>query len=175
MTDDNFQNLPLNESFERVARVAEERAAFNEQMTDQTEAMNNLIAQDADLIDINNKDSAVLLPCPFCGGVQIEAFHHIDRGWGASWHVECVAEECGNSTCHHDTEATAITAWNTRQRIQSDALLDAEGVKLYWYRQGKDDGVEQERAKIVAWLREQDGHGYDAMRAECIEAGEQSK
>lgn len=68
----------------------------------------------------NDKDSAVLLPCPFCGGVQIEAFHHIDRGWGASWHVECVAEECGNSTCHHDTEAAAITAWNTRQPTQSD-------------------------------------------------------
>jgi hypothetical protein len=30
--DNNFQNLPLNESFERVAKVAEERAAFNEQM-----------------------------------------------------------------------------------------------------------------------------------------------
>lgn len=29
-----------------------------------------------------------------------------------------------------------------------------------------------ERAKIVAWLREQDGHGYDDMRANCIEAGE---
>ena len=62
----------------------------------------------------------VLKPCPFCGGVQIEAFHHIDRGWGASWHVECVAEECGNSTCHHDTEATAIAAWNTRQPTHSD-------------------------------------------------------
>jgi hypothetical protein len=32
MTDDNFQNLSLNESFERVAKVAEERAAFNRQM-----------------------------------------------------------------------------------------------------------------------------------------------
>jgi hypothetical protein len=95
-------------------------------MTDRTEAMDNLIAQDADLIDTNDKDSAVLLPCPFCGGVQIEAFHHIDRGWGASWHVECVAEECGNSTCHHDTEATAIAAWNKRQPTQSDALhMDA--------------------------------------------------
>ena len=89
-------------------------------MTDKTEAMDNLIAQDADLIDTNDKDSAVLLPCPFCGGVQIEAFHYIDRGWGASWHVECVAEECGNSTCHHDTEATAIAAWNKRQPTQSD-------------------------------------------------------
>jgi hypothetical protein len=33
----------------------------------------------------------------------------------------------------------------------------------------------EERAKIVAWLREQDGHGYDAMRADCIEAGEHLK
>ncbi len=31
-TADNFQNLPLNESFERVAKVAKERDAFNEQM-----------------------------------------------------------------------------------------------------------------------------------------------
>ena len=32
MTDDNFQNLALNESFERVAKVAKERQEFNEQM-----------------------------------------------------------------------------------------------------------------------------------------------
>jgi thermostable 8-oxoguanine DNA glycosylase len=36
-----------------------------------------------------------------------------------------------------------------------------------------------ERAKvereIVEWLREQDGHGYDHMRADCIEAGEHLK
>lgn len=147
-------------------------------MTDKTEAMDNLIAQDADLIDVQ----PVLKPCPFCGGVQIEAFHHIDRGWGASWHVECVAEECGNSTCHHDTEATAIAAWNKRQPTQSDALLDAEGVKLYWYRQGKDDGVEHERAKIVAWLaREEEDYpsgkysGFAAIIREEIEAGEHLK
>ena len=30
----------------------------------------------------------------------------------------------------------------------------------------------EERGKIVRWLREQDGHGYDDMRANCIEAGE---
>lgn len=116
----------------------------------------------------------LLLPCPFCGGLQIEAFHHIDRGWGASWHVECVAEECGNSTCHHDTVAAAIAAWNNRQPTQSDAPLDAEGVKLYWYRQGKDDGVEHERAKIVAWLR---GMGLRNINyiADAIEVGEHLK
>lgn len=31
-TSDNFHKLALNESFERVAKVAKERAAFNEQM-----------------------------------------------------------------------------------------------------------------------------------------------
>lgn len=29
-----------------------------------------------------------------------------------------------------------------------------------------------ERAKIVAWLRDQDGYGFDDMRANLIEAGE---
>ena len=48
MTDDNFHKLALSESFERVAKVAEEREAFNE-------AMDNLIAQDADLIDVASK------------------------------------------------------------------------------------------------------------------------
>lgn len=32
MTDENSQKLALSESFERVAKVAEERAAFNEQI-----------------------------------------------------------------------------------------------------------------------------------------------
>ncbi len=32
MTDNNSHKLALNESFERVAKVAEERAAFNKQM-----------------------------------------------------------------------------------------------------------------------------------------------
>ena len=33
MNDNNSQKLALSESFERVVKVAEERAAFNEQMT----------------------------------------------------------------------------------------------------------------------------------------------
>jgi Lar family restriction alleviation protein len=95
----------------------------------------------------------VLKPCPFCGGVQIEAFHHIDRGWGASWHVECVAEECGNSTCHHDTEATAIAAWNKRQPTQSDALLEGDAQTIL-YLLGVRHGREDERAKIAAETRQ---------------------
>ena len=64
--------------------------------------------------------------------------------------------------------------------IAQDAdLIAADGVKLYWYRQGKDDGVEQERAKIVAWLaREEEDYpsgkysGFAAIIREEIEAGE---
>lgn len=53
-------------------------------------------------------------------------------------------------------------------------LLGAEGIKLYWYRQGKDDGVEHERARIVRWLRNfwdgvDDTDFKDA--ADAIEAG----
>lgn len=66
-----------------------------------------------------------------------------------------------------------------RQPTQSDALLDAEGVKLYWYRQGKDDGVEHERAKIVAWLRDgfvRDwGQLWRNQLINAIEAGEHLK
>ena len=32
MIDDNFHKLSFNESFERVAKAAEERQAFNDQM-----------------------------------------------------------------------------------------------------------------------------------------------
>jgi hypothetical protein len=109
----------------------------------------------------NDKDSAVLLPCPFCGGVQIKAFHHIDRGWGASWHVECVAEECGNSTCHHGTEAAAITAWNTRQPTQSDALLTkmnkwCKAVAVQWGQGSQTHNIARDAVDIVrAALQEQ--------------------
>ena len=33
-------------------------------------------------------------------------------------------------------------------------LLNAEGAKIYWYRQGREEGMDYERAAIVAWLRQ---------------------
>lgn len=36
----------------------------------------------------------------------------------------------------------------------------------------REQAAADERARIVAWLRDQDGYGYDDMRAELIEAGE---
>ena len=122
----------------------------------------------------NDKDSAVLLPCPFCGGVQIEAFHHIDRGWGASWHVECVAEECGNSTCHHDTEATAIAAWNKRQLTQSDNNSQKLALSESFERVAK---VAEERAAFNAGIEaaanalEADAKLCDCAALEANECG----
>lgn len=77
--------------------------------------------------------------------------------------------------------AFAVAVAKLRHPTQSDAVLDAEGVKLYWYRQGKDDGVEQERAKIVAWLRKEAIMSTDTVRRRMnkaldqIEAGEHLK
>lgn len=57
-----------------------------------------------------DKDSAVLAPCPFCGG---EAFTHY-HGLEATYSVEC--EDCLAKMPYVGiTEAEAIAAWNTRQ------------------------------------------------------------
>jgi hypothetical protein len=45
----------------------------------------------------------------------------------------------------------------------------------YWYRQGKDDGVQCERDKIVAWLRGNDMNGRWSALADAIEAREHLK
>lgn len=43
------------------------------------------------------------------------------------------------------------------------------------YEDGKHDGRSDERRVIVKWLRNQDGHGYDDIRANLIEDGEHLK
>jgi len=92
------------------------------------EALDRLIEQDADLIDApamtNDKDSAVLLPCPFCGG-EAEYFKRTNTGAVADWcgpsqHWVCCIGDCGNQTCLHETPEQAIAAWNKRQPTQSD-------------------------------------------------------
>lgn len=56
---------------------------------------------------------AVLKPCPFCGG---EAMQSENRAAGLHWwQIECVARLCSAvGPTAYDTEAAAITAWNTR-------------------------------------------------------------
>jgi len=49
----------------------------------------------------------------------------------------------------------------------------------YWYRQGRDDGVQMEREHIVTWLREQWRTDMGVIEcldiADAIEAGEHLK
>jgi len=66
----------------------------------------------------NDKDSAVLKPCPFCGK---QPWSYDDANHSTAWEVEC-----GNTTCSAQpsvwktTKVEAIAAWNTRQPTQSD-------------------------------------------------------
>ena len=54
-------------------------------------------------------------------------------------------------------------------------------VKDYWYRQGKDDGVQVERERILAWLRKEAIFSTDTVRRRMnkaldqLEAGEHLK
>ena len=144
MTDNNFHKLALSESFERVAKVTEERAAFNE-------AMDNLIAQDADLIDVASKvteaDREVLIRI---SNSDDETAQRIRRGLIYTWEVGEISRN--------------------RQYGYDQGYYDGR----------QADGAE-ERAKIVAWLRGQGEFGSERAQAwgetfaDQIEAGEHLK
>jgi Lar family restriction alleviation protein len=65
------------------------------------------------------KDALALLPCPFCGGAaklaRIISPEGEARGEKPSWDAEC--QECGTWR-RFDSEAQAITAWNSRDYPQ---------------------------------------------------------
>jgi Lar family restriction alleviation protein len=60
-----------------------------------------------------------LLPCPFCGeaGKWVRPMGDwTSNGYGPDrWRVSCSTPNCWAMTPATDTEAEAITAWNTRQ------------------------------------------------------------
>jgi hypothetical protein len=66
-----------------------------------------------------------LLPCPFCGGDPMPDFSNIEGE--AQYHFHCQSKEClAWPNVQGDTEAEAITAWNTRHRTRhEDALKEA--------------------------------------------------
>lgn len=63
-----------------------------------------------------------LKPCPFCGGradiVDNRKWHDDDECWMAA------CPFCGGNVCC-DTEAEAITAWNTRSVLEDEVVLEA--------------------------------------------------
>jgi Lar family restriction alleviation protein len=63
--------------------------------------------------------NASLLPCPFCGGDDVEVQQH---GEGYSWQcwyeVSCFNNYCGSIG---KTEAEAIAAWNRRSPAAPEA------------------------------------------------------
>ncbi len=61
-----------------------------------------------------------LKPCPFCGGTP-RVFSHNNEWIGRTWHIECLDDNCGCGTCHHDSKAIAVTVWN--RRIEARAAL----------------------------------------------------
>lgn len=76
-----------------------------------------------------------LKPCPFCGG-EPKIFHHDTKWFGPTWHIECLDDNCGCGTCHHDSAAIAATVWNRRAKPQAAEIarlreaLDLLGVAL---------------------------------------------
>lgn len=120
--------------------------------------------------------SEELKPCPFCNGDKARVIHIRDGR-----KVACICGACGRPEFNGpldqpDAETRAIRAWNTRAPDLTER--DDKGKAFYRIEQGLSEaamhskGMRDERAAIVAWLRKQDGHGYDDMRADLIEAGE---
>ena len=68
---------------------------------------------------MSGADTVELKPCPFCGDVAKVA--HIVLPNGGWWAVECASNDCGCIGPSRQTEAEAITTWNTRA-TQADAL-----------------------------------------------------
>ena len=63
---------------------------------------------------------------------------------GDYWIIKCA--QCGAEIAHTQHQK-ACFAWNRRHQARAEVV-----------------------GEIVAWLREEDGHGYDDMRADIIEA-----
>jgi hypothetical protein len=71
----------------------------------------------------NNKDSAVLKPCPFCGGqAEIVEFETAGGPW---WMGKCQEPSCGAVGPAFTTKAEAIAVYNTRKPTQGYGVVTA--------------------------------------------------
>jgi len=113
----------------------------------------------------DDKDSAVLLPCPFCGEQCATLLINQGDKW-AHYEPSCLEVRTGYDLSDDAPwRAEAIAAWNTRQPTQSDALREEnerlraalrrcdEIVKHWNFRQ--NEKVEDVRGIARAALQEQ--------------------
>jgi len=61
--------------------------------------------------------------CPFCGG-EPKVFYHNNKFFGETVHIECLDDNCGCGTCHHDSKAIAVTVWNRRLPLGLQTEID---------------------------------------------------
>lgn len=99
---------------------------------------------------------------------QSERILHLER---ALARIACMNPETETHTTAHTMSDIALQALKG-----NDEFIDPNH---YWYRQGKDDGIEQERGNIVEWLRYTWSKHIGDMECEAtahaIEAGEHLK
>lgn len=81
-------------------------------------------------------------------------------------------------SCGHKAEDGCLgvcVEYEDEQCVAGEGFVPCTVEAVYCHKCAMDLAAAEERAKIVAWLRNQDGHGYDDMRANCIEAKEHLK
>ena len=68
------------------------------------------------MISFNRKNSMGLLPCPFCGNVNVKPWINTDYNAGNHLTVVCSIHNrgCGASCGYTDNEDTAKEKWNQR-------------------------------------------------------------
>jgi len=78
-------------------------------------------------------EGVALAACPFCAGTETGLYRPTEAREGSGWHdwfVRC--HQCHVESAEYETEAEAVTAWNTRTtppaRSYADAIEDAAKV-----------------------------------------------
>ncbi len=74
-------------------------------------------------------EGVALLPCPFCAGTETGLYRPTEAREGSGWHdwfVRC--HQCHVESAEYETEAEAVTAWNTRTTPPARSYADGDWV-----------------------------------------------
>ncbi len=86
--------------------------------------------------------------CPFCGG-EPKVFYHDTKWFGPTWHIECLDDNCGCGTCHHDSAEIAATVWNRRIEAKAAEINIAKKVIVEQLQARKEQADEIEKLRKV--------------------------